>query len=1174
MRRAGILLVFAVPAAVLLAGRIAASRATVPVGDAARADLEAKSADAAARFREIVTTAEDAARRTLALGPDAVAGHLTPDLRRRFEGAGTVRAERYETWDGTPLEASLAPGGPGASWRIVSRGVRTSLVARSETDADGRYAIASFALDVASESQASSSALPELCRGATMRWSFPATGGEARESFAPGPPARLSVPLLDPRGGVAAVVTLEHVGAAHVAARRRARADAIAGVLFTVLIAAALLRRTGPIDGSRLLVLTAGIVAARLALSASRALEELLPRSLGSPSLFGRAEGWGLLASPGALLATALAGFLLARAFARFTSRVGALLPTAVAALLAVALLGGSLARDARIPTPRFDLTSPGALALVIALGLAVAGAAELAAALARPRSRTACTLAVIVPVAAIALVPLHRETESVADERLRTAYAPLVLEQSARRKQALSSAVAEAASSPRLVASPDPAFALWIATDLFQQGFASSLDLFDAQGLRVSHFGFGLPKLTGPREATAHAPDASGRPAVVEESVSFGASIERVLHADAAAVRPGGGRIVGHVLEDGANLPFLPGNAPYLRALGRGGGAVTDGLTDEPDYVVYSGDGRVLLTTLHQPPAATPALREQGRRQAATELDAGGTRYRALPLADGDRLHLLLAPARGLLDVLGDGVRLLLVAGALVLAAGGLAALAVPGGPSRVLDLVRASFYRKLLAAVVAASLVPLVGIALVLRGAIERHGASELADSAAAVVAAAERVVADYQSTGEEDPEAAPLRVTDEVLVWLRRVVGQEIHLYEGGVLAATSKPEMFDSALRLPRLPGEIETRVVREGRPFVVRHETVGAVTLPVAYARADLKGGPSDAVLAIPLVLEQRTFARSVERLIELLLLGTTALAGLLAASAALLARQVAGPVRRLADASRRIAQGDYTQHLASSARDEMGSLVADFNSMARALAQQRADLTRRNQLEAWAEMARSIAHEIKNPLTPIQLSAEHVRRLLADRGVLPSAEIEACLDAIVRQVSDLRDISQAFSTYARIPDLALEPMDPATFLRDVTAPYLSSPPPGIVVREEHDGAPPVRIDRRILARAVVNLIANAIEAMPRGGTLTVASGPDPERAGALLSVRDTGTGLSDEARARLFEPYFSTKSSGTGLGLAIVRRVVEAHGGTIDVASASGRGTTFTIHLPELILPA
>jgi two-component system nitrogen regulation sensor histidine kinase NtrY len=220
-----------------------------------------------------------------------------------------------------------------------------------------------------------------------------------------------------------------------------------------------------------------------------------------------------------------------------------------------------------------------------------------------------------------------------------------------------------------------------------------------------------------------------------------------------------------------------------------------------------------------------------------------------------------------------------------------------------------------------------------------------------------------------------------------------------------------------------------------------------------------------------------------------------------------------------------------------------------------------------HQLAAWAEMARAIAHEIKNPLTPIQLSAEHARRILADRGVLPSPEIEACLDTIARQVRELREISSAFSAYARIPDLSLQRVDPAAFLRDVVAPYRAAPPPGLRVEEDLAEVAPVLADPRILARAVVNLIENALQAMPGGGVLRVAA--RAMGAGRVaLEIADTGPGIAPAVRARLFEPYFSTKTSGTGLGLAIARRVVEAHGGTIETGSTGEGGTAFRIVLP------
>ena len=142
---------------------------------------------------------------------------------------------------------------------------------------------------------------------------------------------------------------------------------------------------------------------------------------------------------------------------------------------------------------------------------------------------------------------------------------------------------------------------------------------------------------------------------------------------------------------------------------------------------------------------------------------------------------------------------------------------------------------------------------------------------------------------------------------------------------------------------------------------------------------------------------------------------------------------------------------------------------------------------RSNQLAAWAEMARAIAHEIKNPLTPIQLSAEHLRRLLRDRGVLPSPQIEACLETIVKQVRALHEIAGEFSAYAKLPLLAPEPTDPAEFMRAVVAPYRSRTPPGIVIEERYAAVPPIAADRpRVLARAIVNLIENALQAMPAG----------------------------------------------------------------------------------------
>jgi two-component system nitrogen regulation sensor histidine kinase NtrY len=199
-------------------------------------------------------------------------------------------------------------------------------------------------------------------------------------------------------------------------------------------------------------------------------------------------------------------------------------------------------------------------------------------------------------------------------------------------------------------------------------------------------------------------------------------------------------------------------------------------------------------------------------------------------------------------------------------------------------------------------------------------------------------------------------------------------------------------------------------------------------------------------------------------------------------------------------------------------------------------------------------------------LTPIQLSTEHLRKLLRDRTVPPAPEEEACLETIMKQVRALYEIAHEFSAYARLPDLAPEPTDPVAFMRTVIGPYLAGHPDGLTIDESYDPVPMVRIDSKVLSRAIINLIENALQAMERGGTLTVAV-RDGGNGSVELRIADTGPGLVPEVRRRLFEPYFSTKSSGTGLGLAIARRAVEAHHGEIVVESPARGGTAFVIRL-------
>ncbi len=240
--------------------------------------------------------------------------------------------------------------------------------------------------------------------------------------------------------------------------------------------------------------------------------------------------------------------------------------------------------------------------------------------------------------------------------------------------------------------------------------------------------------------------------------------------------------------------------------------------------------------------------------------------------------------------------------------------------------------------------------------------------------------------------------------------------------------------------------------------------------------------------------------------------------------------------------------------------------------MAATLTAQRAELARTNQIKAWAEMARQVAHEIKNPLTPIQLAAEHLQRVHEDRQRPLGPVFDQCVTTILKQVRLLRQIAGEFSNFAADPMPRLEPVSLVEFVDDLVRPYRIGLDEGLSLDVDVPAAlPDVRADRTLLSRALTNLIENALQAMPAGGTLRLAGAE--AAAGVVLTVSDTGVGMGPDALARAFEPYFSTKTGGSGLGLANARRNVELCGGTIAVESEPGRGTTVTIVLPEAAAP-
>jgi two-component system nitrogen regulation sensor histidine kinase NtrY len=225
-------------------------------------------------------------------------------------------------------------------------------------------------------------------------------------------------------------------------------------------------------------------------------------------------------------------------------------------------------------------------------------------------------------------------------------------------------------------------------------------------------------------------------------------------------------------------------------------------------------------------------------------------------------------------------------------------------------------------------------------------------------------------------------------------------------------------------------------------------------------------------------------------------------------------------------------------------------------------------LIRTQRVAAWREVARRLAHEIKNPLTPIQLSAERLRRHFAGAPAGPRALVEECTGTIVGEVESLKGLVDEFSQFARMPAPRTVPADLHRLILDTLALYNGILTDVRIDQRFGPGVPLVRIDSEQIRRVIINLVDNAIEAMERRGSITIETARDVAHSVVRVVVADDGPGIPAPERDKLFLPYYSTKRRGSGVGLAIVRRIIAEHGGSIEVGDNQPRGTRFTIELP------
>lgn len=335
--------------------------------------------------------------------------------------------------------------------------------------------------------------------------------------------------------------------------------------------------------------------------------------------------------------------------------------------------------------------------------------------------------------------------------------------------------------------------------------------------------------------------------------------------------------------------------------------------------------------------------------------------------------------------------------------------------------------------------------------------------------------------------------------------------------------------------------------------------------PLAGTARKVPVGPAAAPLA---TVEVTVASAGLVRAWLVVLASFLALLSVAVGAAAALGRGLAGretrPLEALQAAAARLAAGDLSARAGVAAGGEVGQLVRAFDEMAGELERGRARLAASERVAAWREVARALAHELKNPLTPIAMSVELLRDA-RERPDFPEI-LEESTRAIGEEVRRLRRIVDEFSRFARLPSPALEPVPAGELAQGLLGLFPADPPGVTLTRQVAPGLPVVLADRDQVLQVLHNLVKNALEAMPGGGALRFTA----RQAGAevLFEVADGGPGIPPDLLPRIFEPYVTTKEGGTGLGLAIAERIAQEHGGRLEVASPPGGGATFTLRLP------
>jgi signal transduction histidine kinase len=411
------------------------------------------------------------------------------------------------------------------------------------------------------------------------------------------------------------------------------------------------------------------------------------------------------------------------------------------------------------------------------------------------------------------------------------------------------------------------------------------------------------------------------------------------------------------------------------------------------------------------------------------------------------------------------------------------------------------------------------------------------------------------------------------DFLLYYLEKfsnVFFSDINLYDlNGNLLASSRSKIFEEGLTGDKMNTLAFKKLKVDHKNFVIQEEEIGSMKYLSAYVPFMNYQNKPIAYLNLPYFAKQSEIQKEVLGFVVAVINSFVLLIIFSIAIALFIANRLTRPLSVLQEKMKAVHLGKSNEFIEWKREDEIGKLVNAYNRMISELAKSAELLAKSERESAWKEMARQVAHEIKNPLTPMKLSVQQLQKAWNDKAPDLNKRIEKFTATMIEQIDTLSSIATAFSNFAKMPIANMETLDLLKIVENTSTLYKSESNIEISIICQVEETAWVYADREQLLRVFHNLIKNACQAIPEGRKGHIIIRIESENDQYLVTVEDNGCGIAEDKKSKIFEPNFTTKSSGTGLGLAMAKNIIESFNGRISFISSIETGTTFYVYLPQ-----